>query len=261
MRIKQMGVIGLALAFGLSAAGCGGPEQPGPKAVDTPEPAAAQTPAPSPARVQSAEVSVRNQGEDAQYINVLFTFDAPADGLSADAFRVTLNGDEVESGSLALEMEECTAALSIHISVLKMGQLEVACEGASAEPFVLHGIVSPGVELETAAQDTAQGSVSVNVLHPWDVRGIAQIQFWENGELVPFQNGEAGEAVLVHGHDFLNIDVETAAANIAAALASYYPNGYRFTSAGSTVTAEKLDASAPAELSLTVLERATLELK
>ena len=56
----------------------------------------------------------------------------------------------------------------------------------------------------------------------------------------------------------MNIDCETAAANIAAALAESYPDGYRFTSQGDTVLLEKLEPEGETSLALAVLEYLTL---
>ena len=47
-------------------------------------------------------------------------------------------------------------------------------------------------------------------------------------------------------------------ANIAAALAESYPDGYRFTSQGDTVLLEKLEPEGETSLALAVLEYLTL---
>ena len=257
----------IVLAACLLLTGCGGGSEPAVSPTtdpgtapetSAPEPAVQTPEPPELAHVKDVSFSCNNQGEDAQHVVLESSLDSPAEGIQEEDFSVTLAGDVVEAEDLTVEAAGDCITITIHIGALKFGQLNLTYTGTAAEPFTCQGIVTPGLKLAEAVQDPAAGAAAVQVLNAWDVRGAVQIQLWENEALVLTQGENPSETTAVHRHDFLNIDCETAAANIAAALAESYPDGYRFTSQGDTVLLEKLEPEGETSLALAVLEYLTL---
>ena len=208
---------------------------------------------------QSVEVTTDNQGEEAQHVNFIFSFDAAPAGLDAADFEVVLADEPVAAEDMALIVEGDTATLTLTVFAVKAGHVDLAYTGGAAAPFTVEAVVSPGVELETVAQDKDAASVTVRVSELPRVRGIVRVLLLEDGQPVETQAEPASPFTAVHCHDFLNMDGPAVAEKIAYCLGESFPEGYTATADGDTVTVTKTDAAAPAELELTVQEWAELE--
>lgn len=248
---KALFILTIALLL-FAFAACGAQEAP---AESEAEPAAA---AALPV-AQSVEVTTDNQGEEAQHVNFIFSFDAAPAGLDAADFEVVLADEPVTAENVALTVAGDTATLTLTVFAVKAGHVDLAYTGSAVSPFSVEAVVSPGVELETVEQDADAASVTVRVSELPRVRGIVRVLLLEDGAPVETQSDPPSPFTAVHCHDFLNMDGPAVAEKIAYCLGESFPEGYEASVSGDTVTVKKTDASAPVELELAVQEWVKLE--
>lgn len=210
----------------------------------------------------SVEVTTENFGtQEEQYAHIAFTFDGTPGTVLKKDFSVTLVGNELEAGRLSVDTEGDQVILTMHVEAVKAGVVEVDYSGKGVHPFLLHAIVSPGMNLEMVSQDEEKAEVTMKVAELYHIRGIARVVLLEDGEPVMTQGEESNVFTGVHGHNFLQMDENTIAEKIAFGLGESFPEGYEATYEGNQVTVKKLDADGPVKLELKVQQKAELELK
>ncbi|MCR4963714.1 MAG: hypothetical protein K6B40_07540 [Firmicutes bacterium] len=250
--MKKAILLLILISLLLAVTACGSPD------AEPATPAETGPQQPDTLTAQSVRVTTDNQGMDAQHVNIILEFDGDAAPLSAADFSAVVAEEPVAAENLAVSAQGSILTVTLTVAAIKNGYIELTYNGGGAAPFRVEAVVSPGVELETVAQDADTASVTVRVSDLPRVRGIARVMLLENGEPLETQSETPAPFAAVHCHDFLNLDGPALAENIAAALNENFPEGYSATAERDTVTVCKTGA-ASVELELAIQHWETLE--
>jgi hypothetical protein len=222
--------------------------------------------------LESVQLSSYNEGtSETQYVVMALAFDKQ---IKADGFapKIRIANENVKNEDIVTEAKGAVLTITIHVGksregniTLKLGDEEkktlpkITDESGvyAAKAQTIEALAPSGVTLETSHAES--GSVTVEVTHGFNIRGIAWVLFTDNGKPVQASllNGadERDGAVAVHGHEFLQDDAYDIAANLAETLTSHFGDRYVFTAEGKTVTARSLtNAAAQLEIKIYNME-------
>ncbi len=212
--------------------------------------------------IKNVSVSSYNENaESKQYVQVNLTFDQEikVSGKQSESLRITIAGERMKDYELTLGEDAKTAVLTIPVTAITKGVLEIEksekadniydiCDVSgkyAVQDFTIKGIIPSGITLSTISSD--KGSVVKNVDSSWNIRSIGWVGLFKDGELQPIAETNQSEIldgyIAVHGHEFLIENEKDVAGKIAETLQRVYPEGYKFQSEGTTVTAQCTDGS------------------
>jgi hypothetical protein len=189
--------------------------------------------------MESVDISSYNEGADAQYVEIELGLDREADANGVKP-KIKIAGENVRADAIEISAADKTLTLTLHVDKIREGNLTLKLSDKDGSQ-TLDALIPSGVELRQVAKDDT--SVTVEVTHVYDIRGIAWVRFTDGGAPVggSLLNGadERDGAIAVHGHEFLQDDEYDIAANLAETLTSHFGDRYVFEADGKKVTAKK----------------------
>jgi hypothetical protein len=192
----------------------------------------------APANLESVHLSSYNEGtSETQYVVMELAFDKQIKAYKSPP-KIRIANENVKSENVAMETNGTALKITIHVDKIREGNITLKL-GDGKKAQTIEALAPSGVTLETTREEN--GSVTVEVTHGFNIRGIAWVLFTDEG--LPVQdsllNGadERDGAIAVHGHEFLQDDEYDIAANLAQTLASHFGDRYEFAADGKTVTA------------------------
>ncbi|MDR0875044.1 MAG: hypothetical protein LBN12_02410 [Clostridiales Family XIII bacterium] len=191
--------------------------------------------------LESVHLSSYNEGtNETQYVVIELAFDKQ---IEADESlpKIRIANENVKNENVAMATNGAAQKITIRVDKIREGNITLKLgEGKNVQ--TIEALAPNGVALETIREE--DGSVTAEVTHRFNIRGIAWVIFTDDGLPVPdsLLNGadERDGAIAVHGHEFLQDDEYDIAANIAQTLTSHFGDRYEFAADGKTVTARSL---------------------
>lgn len=211
----------------------------------------------SPCLVDVQLQSYNNGSEESQFVQVDLIFDREIAVVSEkfENLKILIAGNRIKEDAYTLEQgeDENTARITISVQAVTTGVLSLektdnviseirsADKKYSVQDFSVETIIPSGVSLSTVESEV--GKVVKSVDSSWNIRSIAWIGIFENGELVEGTQTQELESLdgysAVHGHEFLVENENTIAKEIVDVLEKNYPSEYGFCCDKNRITIEK----------------------
>lgn len=210
-----------------------------------------------------------NGSEDTQYVEIIFTFNKKiSSGKKPDEnMKITIAGERMEVEKAEAEGEK----LYFHLPVtaITRGNLVIEEEkegegypGITEESgkygaigFTVDMLIPSGIQLEDVKTYEGKG-FRKKVIGNWKIRNITWLVLTEDGVPVSSQMDtyldNMGDAVALHGHDFLIYDSAMIAEEMAETLNNHFGNQYIFHREGEEIIGERLDGSLDGKLDLEI---------
>ena len=226
----------------------------------------------SPQLVESAISTYHEGSETQQYMRVLLQFDRDVQVRKSpvDNLRITIADNRVQEEDSQWRVDENapdTVELLLRVDAVYDGKLHIeplddgpltgitdAAGQYAAAPFTLDRLTPSGIVLSSAP--APDGQTAKQVEGRWNIRSIAWLQLWDNGDIVPSSVTDSLEvmdgAIAVHGHDFLLCDETDIAGDICETLTHHFGQGYLFTAEGPVVFMESRDKTSDHQLDLKI---------
>ena len=222
----------------------------------------------SPKLTDAVIESEHSLSEDDQNVKITLTFDEDisVDSEATDSLRITI-GDERESDFTIEQGDDEKSAVitipvdSIHSGIINIEKSESAdnitaitdADGRyAAEDFTVEGTTPSGVTLSTVSSEEVKTVKSVD--STWNLRSIAWIGLYEDGELVETSATSTDDALdgytALHGHEYLTERETDIAEAMVEVLEKNYDSSYRFSADGSEITVEKTGDTATLDIEL-----------
>ncbi|SFA97727.1 hypothetical protein SAMN05216249_10641 [Acetitomaculum ruminis DSM 5522] len=205
-------------------------------------------------QLSNVELSGRNDGdEDSQYVDLILDFDKSIsiNDSRKDSLNITIANKKVDDFSMEKTADN-QVKLSVKTTSVTDGKIKVEdadeAEGVeaitdesgkySAGDFNVSAIIPSGIELSTV--DRGAGYVTKKVDSLWNIRSILWIRILKDGEPISAGQDEnlkiMDGAIAIHGHDFLNMDEEMTAKEIAKSINEYFSDSYECESKDGNIT-------------------------
>jgi outer membrane lipopolysaccharide assembly protein LptE/RlpB len=219
--------------------------------------------------VKDVHILSKSEENGTQSVLVELIFDQAVEVQEAkkDTLRITIAGNRIKDEEYTLtQTAEDTVQLAIEVEAVTNGILTMqAAEDSkpitafvdtekayATKPFEVEGIIPSGVTLATV--DTQDGYIEKAVETSWEIRSIAWMGLFENGELVPAYETSSAESldgyVALHGHEY---DTETStviAQRLVELLESNYSEEYQFACNGERLYIQKEGSDAQLDLQI-----------
>lgn len=222
----------------------------------------------------TAEIFSQNAGkEDSQQVRVLVYFDKDVqmNEKKQDTIKITIAGKRYDKDKYHMELSQDNKKLVITIPTTAVTNGKIVIDKAddcehmelftdlsgkyAAKDFKVEGIIPCGVILEDVKDE--EGRVlpgQVRVASQFSIRSIGWLQLIDNGEVVEStqvpKSEKMGNAVAVHGHEFLKDGQVQVAENMAGVINSYFGDRYKAETQDEIIKIQRLENPEAAKIEL-----------
>ena len=215
-------------------------------------------------KIETVELFSKNSGtEDSQRVQIALFFDRniKLDYKALDCLDIRIAGKRIRKEDFDIEVSDNAKRVNISIptSMITTANLEISLNNKYdsmevfldesgkyvCESFKVEGIIPCGVILQEVKDNDEVIKNTIQVVSPFSIRSIGWLQLLDNGKAVISNIApdyeRMGDAVALHGHEFLRDGRSQVAENIVDVITRYFGDNYTAVAKEDIITLSKND--------------------